>query len=77
MSNTPRPPPLRPLRVKAKYAYVPRPNVDSEMQLDEGDEIEVFEISEVGWAFGKCDTGGRSGWFPITYTEVVEDAPEE
>jgi hypothetical protein len=47
------------------------------MQLDEGDEIEVFEISEVGWAFGRCDTGGRSGWFPITYTEDVEETPEE
>ena len=44
--------------------------------LTPGDEIEVFEISNIGWTYGRCLATGQSGWFPITYTEI-EDADVE
>ncbi|KAF2703059.1 hypothetical protein K504DRAFT_463895 [Pleomassaria siparia CBS 279.74] len=71
MSNTPRRPRLqpRPIRVKAIHAFSAQRS--SELSLSPGDEIVVCEINEIGWTFGRCLANGRSGWFPITYTEDV------
>ena len=76
MSNTPRPrrPQPGPVRVKAVYRFsAQRP---TELMLTPGDEIEVFESSNIGWTYGRCLATGQSGWFPITYTEI-EDADAE
>lgn len=67
--------------VKAIYSYTPEQS--TELGLDPGDVLEVFEVSERGWTWGKCLASGRNGWFPSTYTEDLDaeerdrEAPEE
>ncbi|KAF2800386.1 SH3-domain-containing protein [Melanomma pulvis-pyrius CBS 109.77] len=70
MSNTPRPPQPqpRPVRVKAIYRFTAQ--LPTELALDPGDEIEVCEMSDIGWTYGRCLASGRSGWFPITYCDI-------
>lgn len=62
------------LKVKAIYAYTP--SHSTELALSPGDEIEIFEMSDVGWTYGLCREKWQSGWFPITYTEDVEGEGE-
>jgi hypothetical protein len=66
--------PLSRVRVKAIHEWTPE--ASTELGLSPGDVIEVFEISDVGWALGRCEGGGGYGWFPISFTEDVEEASE-
>lgn len=59
------------VRVKAIYAWTPEHS--TELGLSPGDVIEVFEMNDVGWTLGRCEGSGGYGWFPITYTEDVEE----
>ncbi|XP_035205826.1 brain-specific angiogenesis inhibitor 1-associated protein 2-like isoform X2 [Stegodyphus dumicola] len=57
---------------KALYNY--EPTGDHQLALREGDIIEyITEENTTGWQFGDNLTTGRSGWFPVSYTEPVKD----
>ncbi|KAH7135231.1 SH3 domain-containing protein [Dendryphion nanum] len=72
MSNTPQPEsPPRPVRVKARYAFVPER--DTELRLNPGDELVVLHVERSGWLYGTCEASGSSGWFPMSYTYDVEE----
>ncbi|KAF2865716.1 SH3 domain-containing protein [Massariosphaeria phaeospora] len=75
MSTTPPPtssPLASPLPAKAKANYPFTPSRPSELTLRENDQLDVFDISEKGWAYGWCVASGQSGWIPGSYVEVVE-----
>ncbi|XP_054723349.1 brain-specific angiogenesis inhibitor 1-associated protein 2-like [Uloborus diversus] len=57
---------------RALYAF--EPSGDHQLALQEGDILEyITEENTTGWQFGDNLTSGRSGWFPVTYTEPVQD----
>lgn len=57
---------------RALYRY--EPTGDHQLALKEGDIIEfITEENTTGWQFGDNLVSGRSGWFPVSYTQPIED----
>ncbi|GFQ99892.1 brain-specific angiogenesis inhibitor 1-associated protein 2, partial [Trichonephila clavata] len=58
----------------ARVLYAYQPTGDHQLALKEGDIVEfITEENTTGWQFGDNLTTGKSGWFPVSYTELVKD----
>ncbi|GFU62129.1 brain-specific angiogenesis inhibitor 1-associated protein 2 [Nephila pilipes] len=58
----------------ARVLYAYEPTGDHQLALKEGDVVEfITEENTTGWQFGDNLTTGKSGWFPVSYTEPVRD----
>ncbi|XP_055935594.1 brain-specific angiogenesis inhibitor 1-associated protein 2-like protein 1 [Argiope bruennichi] len=58
----------------AKVLYAYQPTGDHQLALREGDVVEyITEENTTGWQFGDNLTSGKSGWFPVSYTEPIKD----
>ncbi|KAL0893568.1 hypothetical protein ABMA27_013757 [Loxostege sticticalis] len=56
-------------QVAALYAY--RPAQPDELQLTEGDIINVTRKTSEGWYYGERTRDGEAGWFPGAYTAEI------
>ncbi|KAJ5070992.1 sorting nexin [Anaeramoeba ignava] len=62
------------MTTKGKFAvalFNYKPEERGELELNEGDVIQVLEEDDSGWWKGEAD--GRIGYFPSTYVEYVDD----
>ncbi|KAG8194086.1 hypothetical protein JTE90_003029 [Oedothorax gibbosus] len=58
----------------ARVLYAYEPTGDHQLGLREGDVVEyITEENTTGWQFGDNLTSGRSGWFPVSYTEPIPE----
>ncbi|PRD32743.1 UNVERIFIED_CONTAM: hypothetical protein NCL1_19559 [Trichonephila clavipes] len=58
----------------ARVLYAYQPTGDHQLALKECDIVEfITEENTTGWQFGDNLTTGKSGWFPVSYTELVKD----
>ncbi|XP_072379137.1 BAR/IMD domain-containing adapter protein 2 isoform X2 [Diabrotica undecimpunctata] len=83
-SNTPTRQPMRPITVpppptwdcqlaRALYAYLS--SGENQLSFHEGDLIALIGERNKGWQFGENLRTQCSGWFPLAYTEIIEDPP--
>ncbi|GIY28793.1 brain-specific angiogenesis inhibitor 1-associated protein 2 [Caerostris extrusa] len=58
----------------ARVLYAYKPTGDHQLGLNEGDIVEyITEENTTGWQFGDNLTTKKSGWFPVSYTESIQD----
>lgn len=57
--------------VKALYAYLS--SGDNQLSFLEGDMIALLGGRTKGWQFGENLRTHTSGWFPLAYTEIIDD----
>jgi len=56
---------------KTQFPFVP--NMDDELKLNAGDAVEIIEVYDDGWSYGKNMTTNESGVFPISYITGYND----
>jgi len=56
---------------KAQFPFVP--NMDDELKLNAGDAIEIIEVYDDGWSYGKNMINNEVGVFPISYITGYND----
>ncbi|KAI8811627.1 hypothetical protein BJ742DRAFT_655359, partial [Cladochytrium replicatum] len=53
------------------------PEMGDEIELLKGDEVEILEQYEDGWAFGLNLETNQSGAFPLSCLEPVDSRPQK
>ncbi|OUM64867.1 hypothetical protein PIROE2DRAFT_67265 [Piromyces sp. E2] len=49
------------------------PNMDDELKLNAGDAVEIIEVYDDGWSYGRNMTNNEVGVFPISYITGYND----
>ena len=63
----PQPCEIQPCKAIARFEY--HTDIDSELQIDPGDEINVLSNGDNEWWYGRGRHG--VGWFPRNFVEVI------
>lgn len=61
--------PLR--RVRALYSYIS--SGENQLSFNEGDQITLIVEKKDGWHYGENERTNKCGWFPVVYTESLND----
>lgn len=61
-----------PVLCRALYAYLS--SGDSQLSFLEGDMIAPLGERQKGWQYGENLRTQCSGWFPLAYTEILDDS---
>lgn len=69
--SVPPPPPPGLSQVRAIYTHAAE--VDSKLSFSEGDVINLIGEPSDGWHYGLNNRSGRYGWFPLSFTEPMDN----
>lgn len=73
MAVPPVPPPQWDTQLaRALYAYLS--SGDNQLSFLEGDVISLIGDRNKGWQFGENLRTQCTGWFPLAYTEILDDS---